>query len=230
VISIESDDPPGEALLAFILAHLDPPTARLHIRGSHTETEQRLIPDAQGSTHAQKVQTITQTINDFEFVIDLSGSLVANTADVYTLADDEFAYRGKMERQILVRTGDASTAEQGQQASRVANANEHSRAENWDRTRRSCGLPPWVTRVQHELGRAGASTALSSSLSLSQWVDRYCASTKSLKQFNFNKVGHFGCPPFTYPWFTIVTGRYYMGWIYRLCKRVSCFFINIFTS
>ena len=167
----------------------------MHIRGSHIETEQRLIPNAEGSTHAQKVQTITRTINDFEFAIDLSGSLVANTADVYTLADDEFAYRGKMERQILVPTGNASTAEQGQQALRVANANEHSRAENWERTRRSCGLPPWVTRVQHELGRAGASAPLSSSLSLSQWVDRYCASTKSLKQFNFNKVGHFGCPP-----------------------------------
>jgi hypothetical protein len=114
---------------------------------------------------------------------------------MYTLADDEFAFRGKMQMEVLLPTGDISTAEHGHHASRVATANEESQAQHWTQTRKSCGLPPWVTRGQHEQGHAGATTALSSSLSLRQWIDQYCMCTKSLKQFNFNKVGHFGCPP-----------------------------------
>ena len=64
----------GAALHRFILDRLHPPTIHLHLCGSHRDGD--------------------QTVKDFEFVIDLSGSLIPNVADMYTLADDEFVFRG----------------------------------------------------------------------------------------------------------------------------------------
>jgi hypothetical protein len=165
----------GAALHRFILDRLHPPTIHLHLCGSHREGD--------------------QTVKDFEFVIDLSGSLIPNVADMYTLADDEFAFRGETVREVLVSVpaGNASVAEHGHHRTRTADPDQQSQADDWAKTRKSSGLPPWVTRRELEQGRAGTSPALGSSLSLRQWIDRYCASTKSMKQFNFNKVGRLVC-------------------------------------
>lgn len=175
----------GEALHRFILAHLNPPIIRLHISGSHSETEQR-------STNGGKSETVTKTVKDFEFIIDLAESFVPGVADMYTLSDDEFAFRGEMRKERLIPAGDASAAEHGRHAARAATPAEKDRAVEWAQTRKSSGLPPWVTRGQLEQGQAGESPALGSSLSLRQWIDEFCASTKKLKQFNFNKVSELG--------------------------------------
>jgi hypothetical protein len=79
----------ADACYRFIVDNLDIPTFRLHCYGSHTVTDV--------TSHNGKVETKQRTIVDFDFMIDLSLSLRAGSAELYAL-EDVLTYRGMMDK------------------------------------------------------------------------------------------------------------------------------------
>jgi hypothetical protein len=65
---------------------------------------------------------------------------------ISTLTDHKFAFRGKMEREVLAPASGAS--------------------EEWTQTGKSSGLPAWIICSQLEQSQAGTSLAVGSTLSL----------------------------------------------------------------
>ncbi|KAF8329687.1 uncharacterized protein EI90DRAFT_2973348 [Cantharellus anzutake] len=93
----------GEALYRFLLNHLEPPRFRLHCCGSHSEERVRTIYRSDGSSDRRRAsqEAETVTVVDFDFYIDLTHFLVtAGNPEIFTLADSEPAYRGRMYQEV----------------------------------------------------------------------------------------------------------------------------------
>ena len=58
----------------------------------------------------------------------------------------------------------------------------------WEEKRKDLGLPPWVSRVDNNIGSSAHLDGLMSSKTLRQWADEYCASPKKMKEFAYQKV------------------------------------------
>ena len=148
----------GEALHRFLLSQAtSSPIIRISCRG-----------------------TLGQII-DFDFCIDIvpDASVIA-----WSVADDEPAYRGRMEREF-----EGSTTGTGKPNIKVGEIKLHK---EWEEHRKVLGLPPWVSRVDNtNFDASGSSThldGLRSSKTLRQWADAYCASPRKIKEFVYKKV------------------------------------------
>jgi len=140
----------GEALYHFLLSEATPsPFLRISCRGG----------------------------SKFNFCIDIvpyNGPVV-----LWSVADNELAYRGSLDRK-----SEGSTFI-GKQAAKTWKV----RRKAWERWGQ--GPPPWdcaVTGVNITDGSDAHLDGLRSSKSLRQWVDEYCASPKVMKEFVFKKV------------------------------------------
>ena len=157
----------GEALYRFLLSRAkSSPTLRVSIRGTHTLAE------------LEDQENRYTTVTDFDFCIDINGSV---TPVQWSVADDEPAYRGHMEREFGRLTG---TRRQ------VATAGELKLHEEWEEYRKDLGLPPWASRADNSLtdGSNADLEDLRFSKTLRQWVDEYCASPIKNKEFVYTKV------------------------------------------
>ncbi|KAF8677445.1 hypothetical protein RHS04_06164 [Rhizoctonia solani] len=100
----------GEALYQFILSRAKaPPKFILKCRGTHPEERTRYVTrtkniDGRTVTQTER-QTYTETIVDFDFAIDVSQHFQQHPPVLWTVPDDEPAYRGRMKREVLTDTG-----------------------------------------------------------------------------------------------------------------------------
>lgn len=179
----------GEALYQFLLSHAKvAPNFLLKCRGTHPETRVRHVTrtetvDGRTVTRTEP-EMYTETVIDFDFTIDISLHLRQLAPVLWTVPDDEPAYRGRMKREVLTDTMSGTR----RVSRRILKAGQA-----WREKRQKWGLPPWVSMAdQSEMTRATTpadeSMPARSELTLRQWADRYCASNKSLKSFKFRKV------------------------------------------
>ncbi|THV03672.1 hypothetical protein K435DRAFT_791560 [Dendrothele bispora CBS 962.96] len=157
----------GEALYRFMIEQaLTPPRVYLHCRGTHFEY---------GSEHG--------IVTDFDFLVSLNDH-VHHKVDHWTVADDEPAYRG---HDILEVEGNGGTRREARREEKKAWKSRWS-----DQIRR--GLPPWIARSSSiqsssDLPEFFHSTQLlSSSKTIREWADEYCACEDTLKEFCYQKV------------------------------------------
>ncbi|KIM29861.1 hypothetical protein M408DRAFT_67374 [Serendipita vermifera MAFF 305830] len=174
------------ALHQFLLSQAAiPPKFVVRCHGTHTQTRKRVIhggnsrdkkdDDETGDSPKTYTTTSTKNIVDFDFQIDISSYLLPPV--YWTLADDEPAYRGG----IFSETGGAA----------------HRRQSTWTeiwkaRKQRSLkaqnGQPPWVPNGHlGEFHRAANTKTTCSTLTLREWINDYCTSSKTLKELQFDK-------------------------------------------
>ncbi|CAE6394488.1 unnamed protein product [Rhizoctonia solani] len=179
----------GEALYQFILSQAKiPPNFILKCRGTHPETRVRHVTRTEtvnGRTVTRtEPEMYTETIVDFDFAIDISQHLRQLPPVVWTVPDDEPAYRGRMKREVLTDTM-SGVRRVARRILKAGNA--------WREKREKWGLPPWLSMADQSDGPR-RSTPIDeampsrSELTLRQWADRYCASNKHMKSFKFRKV------------------------------------------
>jgi hypothetical protein len=125
----------------------------------------------------------TETVVDFDFAIDISRHLL-HPPVLWTVPDDEPAYRGRMKREVLTDAM-GGVRRVSRRVLKAGNA--------WREQRERWGLPPWLSQVDQVDTMRRASplderVPMRSELTLRQWADRYCASHKSLKSFTFSKA------------------------------------------
>lgn len=159
--------------------------------------------DDRGHSHWH---TETETINvvDFDFHIDVSQHIMAQPIQ-WSMPDEEPAYRGAMDLEvdgILMpprREAHEALLENGRRRRWKASGGEKKQAKAWQAERSMRGLPPWVgsqSGLPPPIGgvcnRSNANMfqtdVLKSSMTVRQWADEYCASTKMLKEFTYMKV------------------------------------------
>ncbi|KAF9015136.1 hypothetical protein BDQ17DRAFT_1418251 [Cyathus striatus] len=175
----------GEALYRFLLSQASiPPTYRLHIRGTHSETRYRWVTDrhSDGRTHSRQ-ESYNETVTDFDFFIDSQpGPSVAPIQ--WTSWDHMPMYRGSMVREIETYQDEHNTHR------RKAKRGEVRRFNKWDEERVAQGLPPWVHQLNGwpEESPPFERDVMRSSKTVRQWADEYCASPKYLKEFVYKKV------------------------------------------
>lgn len=155
-----------------------PPTFLIHCRGTHDETHTRFVnkTDSQGRQYTE-TENYTETVTDFDFKI---GQPVPPRATQWTVADDEPAYRGRMNREVGY-PGDTTKA----------NGDTNKQFKVWRAERRKRGLPPWVGPdggSSDVLQQPRSTDVLKSSWTLRQWADDYCQSRKIFKEFAYEKV------------------------------------------
>ena len=195
----------GEALYRFLLAHSQtPPKFLLHLHGDHVEQRTRQVQrtDANGRTHWH-TETDSTTVTDFDFQIDISHH-IPTTPTHWTMPDSEPAYRGKMYQETDITTqgvpmpGSSDVEVAGEQrVRRKATRLERKSAKAWNHERQIRGLPPWIgpeagwslpiVRADTLLHQTSANV-LKSSKTVREWADEYCASSKMLKEFTYEKV------------------------------------------
>ncbi|KAM6498088.1 hypothetical protein JOM56_006036 [Amanita muscaria] len=174
----------GEALYRFLLSQsLQAPYYQLHCRGTHTESRPRFVnrTNSDGSTR-QDTEFDTVPITDFDFYIDIYPSPPTSSTSLndscgpvhWSVSDSEPAYRGRMVQEIELPLGG------GKRKATWSESREYAKRCS---ERVTQGSPPWVSR-----DNTSQSVALRSSKSLRQWADEYCASSKHLKEFVYEKV------------------------------------------
>ncbi|KDN43384.1 hypothetical protein RSAG8_06168, partial [Rhizoctonia solani AG-8 WAC10335] len=179
----------GEALYQFLLSHAKiAPNFLLKCRGTHPETRVRHVTrtetvDGRTVTRTEP-EMYTETVIDFDFVIDVSHHLRQLPPVLWTVPDDEPTYRGRMKREVLTDTMSGVR----RISRRILKAGKL-----WQEKREKRGLPPWLSMAdQPDMARrstpADESMPTRSELTLRQWADRYCGSNKNMKSFKFRKV------------------------------------------
>ncbi|CAE6478586.1 unnamed protein product [Rhizoctonia solani] len=179
----------GEALYQFILSRAKaPPKFILKCRGTHPEERTRYVTrtkniDGRNVTQIER-QTHTETIVDFDFAIDVSQHFRQRPPVLWTVSDDEPAYRGRMKREVLTDTmgGVRRVSRKILKAGKA-----------WREKRGKWGLPPWLSMTDQSdsprrINPSDEAIPDRSELTLRQWADRYCESNKSMKSFKFRKV------------------------------------------
>lgn len=160
-----------------------PPTFLIHCRGTHDETHTRFVSrtDPQGRQFTE-TETYTETVTDFDFKIEQP---VPSRPIQWTVADEEPAYRGRMNREVGL-PGDTIKADRSTMKQFKA----------WRVERHKRGLPPWVGPIDTSDGATSFRTSavhsmdvLKSSWTLRQWADDYCQSRSIFKEFVYEKVG-----------------------------------------
>lgn len=188
----------GEALYRFLLSHsLTPPTVRVHLRGTHTESRTRSVSSRDKDGHYHMVEEhYTEEVTDFDFDIDV-GQHIASRPVHWSLPDEEPAYRGGMVKEVDVpseRLISGIALEGGSPlARRKAAKRDIKAAAACQKEKRARGLPPWAaidegTDATHTGLLAHQSSVLKSSKTLREWADEYCATDKLLKEFTYEKV------------------------------------------
>ena len=192
----------GEALYRFLLARSQaPPKFQLHLHGEHTEYEKYkvAVTDSHGST-SWHTKTEAHTIIDFDFTIDLT-RYIATVPVHFTVGDSEAAFRGKLHKELVAPAAGADVEGGVQLGRRRATYTEGNRAKAWKRERQRKGLPPWIgpgegwdaMRSPDAITYAPNANVLKSSWTVRKWADEYCASTKLLKEFTYEKVCAYVC-------------------------------------
>lgn len=179
----------GEALYRFLLSHASkPPSIRLRCKGTHSETRTRVVSYKKRGQERKRKETYTETVTDFDFMVDIGRSIPTSPGVVHwSVPDEQPAYRGKMAREVELGSDD------GLKHRRKATISEICMFHAWENERREKGLPPWVGRepLCHDNSNSMAlreSRELMSSKTLRSWADEYCASKKYLKEFSYEKV------------------------------------------
>ncbi|KAF5374735.1 hypothetical protein D9758_000307 [Tetrapyrgos nigripes] len=159
----------GEALYRFLLAQSEtPPKLHLHCRATHQETRHRHRTVTNGPNTTTRQESYQETVTDLDLLLDLS-SLVQPHVVHWSLPDHDPAYRGNMISEVDTPVG-----------LRKATRGERKHFNAAQKARLGNGLPPW-----HPDDPLVASK---SSKTPRQWADEYTASTKRLKEFQYDKV------------------------------------------
>ncbi|KDQ63578.1 hypothetical protein JAAARDRAFT_148049 [Jaapia argillacea MUCL 33604] len=179
--SIVSRDPhlneDGEALYRFLLSHAStPPKYIVHCKGTHEEERRKQVKKKNEKGEEETKEEVTkETVIDFDFRIDIGQHIVAGPIH-WSVADHEPAYRGDMFEEVDGRLG-----------RREASGQELKNAHDWKERRSARGLPPWQDASSvHDPD--GHTATLRSSRTIREWADDYCSSTKSFKEFVYEKV------------------------------------------
>ncbi|KAF9270124.1 hypothetical protein L218DRAFT_992782 [Marasmius fiardii PR-910] len=200
----------GEALYRFLLSQSTTrPSLLLHCKASHQETRYRTVTSRRSDGHShQRTESYTETVVDFDFLIDLSNVLLpldgpGEEPTHWSCSDTEPAYRGRMYREIedspsSVTPDSLSASASGSDSpgKRQSMRAENKLFEKWRKFGEDHGLPPWLCRdsassvaiADANLDQLQMSKALRSSKTVRQWADEYCASPKYLKEFTYHKV------------------------------------------
>ncbi|KAG6814054.1 hypothetical protein H0H92_003101 [Tricholoma furcatifolium] len=170
----------GEALYRFLLAQSErPPLFRIHCKGTHVEHRTHwVIRTADGNTTSRR-ETQSETVTDFDFYIDALIPLTLTKPIHWSVGDTQPAYRGQMVRE----TESLGTTQVVKRSVEKAHL-------KWLEQCVTHGFPPWALstdRWSEETVDDGTG-ALKSSKTLRQWADEYCASSKYLKEFVYEKA------------------------------------------
>ncbi|KIM29866.1 hypothetical protein M408DRAFT_67255 [Serendipita vermifera MAFF 305830] len=162
-----------------------PPKFVVRCHGTHTQTRKHVIrsgnsrdkkhEDENGERPPEYTTTSTKNIIDFDFKVDISSYLMSPVH--WTVADDEPAYRGG----IFSETGDSTHHRQSTWTEIWKASKQRSlKAQN--------GQPPWVQNGHlGESHRAANTKTTCSTLTLREWINDYCTSSKTLKELQFDK-------------------------------------------
>lgn len=177
----------------FLLDHASArPSYLLHCTGTHNETRIRLVSYTnKHGRQRERSETYTETVVDFDFMIDIGRSIPASSGvEHWSVPDSEPAYRGKMVREVELPPNETLVLGKHR---KKATRSEVRMFKAWEDERRVKGLPPWIERQSYRHGNNSAmalqeSGGLRSSKTLRGWADEYCASKKYLKEFTYQKV------------------------------------------
>lgn len=183
----------GEALYRFLLSQSQTrPSYRIQCRGTHDELLSRWVTerDSQGHSRSRR-ETHTETVVDFDFCIDVHPEVAGGLGPIpWTVSENEPAYRGKMVREY---EGFSSPLLSVAPAKHKPTRKERKQGQEWAKRRFLSGLPPWILQQDIEDGSvdilgSSQTDGLKSSKTVRQWADEYCASSKYLKEFVYEKV------------------------------------------
>lgn len=128
-------------------------------------------------------------MTDFAFCIDIGQQIDDQVAIRWSTPDSEPAYRGRMVREVEVQAQNLSSDPSA--GRRKATSEELKSYKRWLEEKHARGLPPWVGGIngwRDGMVEDSEFDVLKSSKTVRQWADEYCASTKYLKEFTYDKV------------------------------------------